>query len=126
MPDTDVRPYNGMACRWLGNEQVQLAITTDRGPRIVFWGRPGGANLFAEAPDAVIPTPDGPFHLLGGHRLWYAPEVLNRTYGPDNDPVAVDEGPGGLVFSGRADAAGIVKQIAVAVAVDRPEVVGSS
>lgn len=123
MADTDSGEFNGMACRWLGNKHVRLAVTTDRGPRIVFWGRPGGANLFTEVPEAVIPAPDGPYYLLGGHRLWYAPEVLNRTYGPDNDPVAVDEGPHGLAFTGPVDGAGIVKQIAVAVAADRAEVV---
>jgi hypothetical protein len=122
MTSVDAGEFNGMPCRWLGNEQVRLAVTTARGPRIVFWGRREGANLFAELPNAVLDNPDGPYHLLGGHRLWYAPEVLNRTYWPDNEPLTVDERADGAAFTAPPDGAGIVKQIAVAVAPDQPEV----
>ena len=122
MTTTDADHFNGMACRWLGNDQVRLAITTKRGPRIVFCGWREGPNLFAELPEAKADTPDGPYHFLGGHRLWYAPEVLNRTYGPDADPVAVTEEGAATTFTAPPDPSGIAKQITVAVAPDRPEV----
>jgi hypothetical protein len=122
MTDITAGQFNGMACYWLGNDQVRLAVTTERGPRIAFWGWREGTNLFAEVPEAVLATPAGPFHLLGGHRLWYAPEVLDRTYWPDNDPVTVAEIAGGAAFTTPVDGAGIVKQITVAVAPERPEV----
>jgi hypothetical protein len=122
MSTTDADHFNGMACRWLGNDQVRLAVTTARGPRIVFFGWRDGPNLFAELPDAAAETPDGPYHFLGGHRLWYAPEVLNRTYGPDTEPLVVRDGDDGTTFTAPADPSGIVKQMTVAVAADRPEI----
>jgi hypothetical protein len=115
--------FNGMACLWLDNGQVRLAVTTDRGPRIVFWGRQAGENLLAELPDAVSEGPDGTtLHFLGGHRLWYAPEVRSRTYWPDDDPLQVNRSPDGASFAAPADGAGIVKQIAVDLAPGGPEV----
>src|ERR671935_2525211 len=98
MVSVTVGEFNGMACRWLENEHVRLAVTTGRGPRIVFFGWREGENLFAELPNAVLETPEGGFHLLGGHRLWHAPEVLNRTYWPDDDPVEVVETEAGASF----------------------------
>lgn len=122
MTEITAGEFNGMACCWLSNDHVRLAVTTERGPRIAFWGWHDGENLFAEVPEAVLATPAGPFHLLGGHRLWYAPEVLDRTYWPDNDPVTVAEIAGGAAFTTPVDGAGIVKQMTVVVAPERPEV----
>src|SRR5438105_15948158 len=99
MSEIKTGEFNGMACVWLGNEHVRVAITTDRGPRVVFWGWRQGENLFAELPDAVIDTPEGGYHLLGGHRLWYAPEVMERTYWPDNEPVSVEATATGVAFT---------------------------
>ena len=31
----------------------------------------------------------GTFHSYGGHRLWHAPEEINRTYLPDDSPVEI-------------------------------------
>lgn len=114
--------FNGMACRWLSNDQVRLAVTTEQGPRIVFWGWRDGTNLFAELPDAVVDSPVGTLHLLGGHRLWYAPEVFDRTYWPDNDPVAVTPIEGGALFTAPIDGVGVVKAIAVRMSASGPEV----
>jgi len=114
--------FNDMACRWLGNDQVRLAVTTDRGPRVVFWGWHDGQNLFAELPGAAMDTPNGTLHFLGGHRLWYAPELLDRTYWPDNAPVKVTEIAEGVAFTAPADGVGIVKTIALQVAARDPEV----
>lgn len=69
----------------LANEFFQLECLAEAGPRIVRlipeWM---GENIFAEAPEAVAQTPYGDFHYLGGHRLWVAPESLERTYIPDD------------------------------------------
>ena len=73
--------FNSLACRWLTNGQLRLAVTTERGPRIVFCGLGEGRNLLAETPEFMLPSPNGPLGLLGGHRLWYAPELPERTYG---------------------------------------------
>lgn len=48
----------------------------------------GGDNLFAELPDLTLDCPGaGPYHLYGGHRLWFAPEEPGITYLPDDSPV---------------------------------------
>ena len=69
----------------LANEFFQLECLAEAGPRIVrlipAWL---GENLLAEVPEAVTPTPYGDFHFLGGHRLWIAPESIEKTYIPDD------------------------------------------
>ena len=116
--------FGNMACLWLGNERVRLAITTDRGPRVVFWGWRDGENLLAELPGASMPTPNGTYFFVGGHRLWYAPEALRTTYWPDNDPLAVEViGDNSASFTAPPDGTGIVKALLVEMSPDRPEVI---
>jgi len=102
-------------CRRLTNGTVELVITASVGPRVVRYGFPGGQNLLGEYPDEVVPTPMGPLHLLGGHRLWAAPELMEITYAPDDAPVKVkEEGPLAAVFTQSVDQAGLEKEIRVA------------
>jgi len=54
-------------------------------------------NLLAELPEMTTPTPYGDYHILGGHRLWHAPEGMPRSYLPDNDGVQVENLPDGRV-----------------------------
>lgn len=70
--------------------ELRLEVAVDAGPRIVHLSKPGGANVFAETPDAGWETVYGrPFRLLGGHRLWSAPEVAPEQQVPDDEPVDV-------------------------------------
>lgn len=108
--------FNGLACRWLSNGRVRLAVTTGRGPRVVCCTVGDGRNLFAETPDFTLPAPGGTLALLGGHRLWYAPEVPERTYWPDDLPVTVVDDPSGARFTAAVDGAGIEKSLQVALA----------
>jgi hypothetical protein len=72
------------------NETVQIFVLADVGPRIIWYGFNDGENILHEAaPDTGL-TGGSEFRLYGGHRLWVSPEV-DRTYFPDNKPVAVDE-----------------------------------
>ena len=114
--------FNGMPCRWLENNTVKLAVTTSRGPRVVFWGPKDGDNIFVSLPDAVADTPAGQYSFLGGHRLWYAPERLETTYWPDNDPVEVTDIPGGSRFTALPDGPGIAKELSITLSPDGPEV----
>lgn len=116
MSDQHRADFNGMACHWLTNGRLRLAITTERGPRIVFCGLDGGRNLLVETPEFMLPSPNGPLGLLGGHRLWYAPELPERTYWPDERPVTVEELTGGARFTAAIDGAGIEKSFAVTLA----------
>ncbi len=115
-------PFNDIPCAWLTNGQVRLAVSTDRGPRVLSWGLEGGPNLFAELLDFVVDSPGGPFHFLGGHRLWHGPESLAVTYWPDDEPVQIRTTEQGAVFTPPPDGLGIVKEIEFALAADRPEV----
>ncbi|MDD3726062.1 MAG: hypothetical protein PHI44_02555 [Candidatus Ratteibacteria bacterium] len=49
-------------------------------------------NLFNILPDAGVETPDGFWHIYGGHRLWSSPEAMPRSYSMDNEPVKIDAG----------------------------------
>jgi hypothetical protein len=84
-------------CIELGNDSLSLLITRSVGPRIISLRSNQGENLFAEIPDQTLECPGvGVLNLLGGHRLWHAPEDPRRTYLPDDNPVEVSETPGGV------------------------------
>ena len=74
----------------LSNAVVELIVTADVGPRIVFYGFRGGENLLHEVVVDAGKTGGSAFRLYGGHRLWVSPEV-ERTYYPDNTPVTVSQ-----------------------------------
>lgn len=76
--------HRGHDCvRVSAGDGLVALVAVDVGPRILFLGEPGGDNLLAELADRTIEGPGGPYRLLGGHRLWTAPEVPSRTYLPD-------------------------------------------
>jgi hypothetical protein len=114
--------FNGLACRWLSNGRVRLAVTTGRGPRVVSFGPEGGRNLFAETPEFALESPYGELRLLGGHRLWTAPEILERTYWPDDQTVMVEELTDGARFITEPDGVGIVKELTLTLAADEARV----
>lgn len=91
-----------------------MTITLDAGPRIVGYVLDGHRDLFADLPDATIDHPSvGRFRMIGGHRLWRAPEVPRITYQPDDRPVAVDQRDDGLTVNGPPDSDDIVKTISI-------------
>jgi hypothetical protein len=90
--------YRGGAALSLRTPRLELVVTTDRGPRVVSFraARGGGENLFIEFPEDA-PRAHG-LALLGGHRLWHAPEAIPRTYQPDDLPLAVRPLPAGVAL----------------------------
>ncbi|MDH7600987.1 MAG: hypothetical protein QHI38_02460 [Armatimonadota bacterium] len=75
----------------LTNGIVDVMVTTDFGPRIIYYGFCGGPNILGELPKTeAVKTEFGEWHPYGGHRLWAAPEAMPRSYWPDNDPVQVE------------------------------------
>lgn len=74
-------------CLSLSNGTVELIISTDVGPRVLFYGYEGGQNFFCNFDEQIENIIPGEWQSYGGHRLWHAPEVSPRTYYPDNDPV---------------------------------------
>jgi hypothetical protein len=75
----------------ISNSTVELVVLADVGPRIVSYRFvASGENIFYEVPEQAGLTGGSDFRLYGGHRLWIWPEV-ERTYFPDNCPVAVSQ-----------------------------------
>ena len=78
-------------CCKLSNGKVDVLVTAEVGPRVIFYGFSGGENVFAELGEDVVVKHDwGEWHPWGGHRFWHAPEVLPRSYVPDDDPVEIE------------------------------------
>lgn len=91
---------------------VEATVVLDAGPRILGYARHGGPQLFASVPGEVLDRPGGPgFELIGGHRLWRAPEAPEVTYRPDSEAVTIDHDNHGIRITGPADAEGISKTI---------------
>jgi hypothetical protein len=78
--------------------------------------------MLAELPDAAVETPRGRYQLLGGHRLWHAPEASPRTYVPDQK-ITIERTVGAIRLSAATEpAAAIAKAIEIRLAADRPRV----
>lgn len=91
---------------------VEAVVAADFGPRVVWLGFTGGANLFAELPDVTQDTSLGTWRIRGGHRLWHSPEGMPRSYAPDNDPVSVELSDGWVQVSQNAEpGTGIAKSL---------------
>jgi hypothetical protein len=105
--------FAGHECVRLEGDAGAVIVTTSVGPRILgLFGR--GDNMLAILPGSTIGRPEGPpFRLLGGHRLWAAPEVPRITYEPDDRPCAVTEIEGGVRVEAPADGADLIKAIEV-------------
>ncbi|WP_135663611.1 hypothetical protein [Halorhabdus rudnickae] len=93
----------------IANGTIELLAPTTIGPRIVRFGFEGGPNefqLFEEGRDE--------WPLVGGHRLWHAPENSDRTYEPDMDPIEAEVLIDGVRLVGPEDpGAGVQKAITV-------------
>jgi hypothetical protein len=100
-------------CYRLWNDSVELVVTTDVGPRIIRFGFIG-ENEFGEFPEHSGQSGGDEFRLYGGHRLWHAPESLERTYCPDNAPVALERQADGVRITQPTEAkTGIQKEIVI-------------
>jgi hypothetical protein len=105
--------FEGHECVRLADEVAAVLVTVSIGPRVLgLVGREG--NLMAVLPEAALDLPGGGrFRLLGGHRLWAAPEVPDVTYQPDERPCAVSEVEAGVRVEAPVDGAGFAKAIEV-------------
>lgn len=106
--------FNGTACLWLQNDALRLALAVERGLRVLYFSAAGSGNLFAELGQMETGLPEHPYPLLGGHRLWHAPEWAPRTYWPEAEPFEVHSGETWASASVPADPGGIARSIHVA------------
>jgi hypothetical protein len=81
------------------NGGAELVVTASAGPRIIHYGFAGGGNFFhvyADGRGFHHRSDWGEWVIMGGHRLWAAPEIAPSTYHPDNDPVRIELHADGL------------------------------
>ncbi|HZW03385.1 MAG TPA: DUF4380 domain-containing protein [Anaerolineaceae bacterium] len=116
--------YRGWAnCYRLANRSVELIVTTDVGPRVIFFGFSGEENEFYEKPEDLGQTGGDQWRLFGGHRLWHAPEKPERTYYPDNHPVRIETDAACVRLTAEAEAnTGIEKTIEIELDAEAPVV----
>ncbi len=92
--------YRGGEAVVLSTSALELAVTTEVGPRVVtlrsIAGKKAG-NIFLECP-ANEQRYHG-YYLRGGHRLWHSPEDIVRTYQPDDEPLAVKPLKNGIALA---------------------------
>ena len=97
-------------CLQFEHAGIQCIVTTEVGPRVLFFGRPNGFNhFFVKAEHMGLR--DGLYHSFGGHRLWLAPEDRLRTYTPDSSPVKVEATASSITLASGPDCFGVSKSI---------------
>lgn len=104
----------------VSNGTVEALVTTDLGPRVIFYGFIGGQNFmndnrpyFGTKTDEAYEKHFGKgtfWENLGGHRIWISPESYPETYNPDNYSVDYEITQSGAVFKPRAEIANGVKK----------------
>jgi hypothetical protein len=83
-------PYRNWSNCWrMANPAVELIVTADVGPRIIYFGRIGGHNLFKNYDAQMGGSGEPAWMIRGGSRIWIAPEDRVASYAPDNDPVDI-------------------------------------
>ena len=118
--------FLNLDCVQLKNDALELLVTQSVGPRIIRLSLIGGENLLAELPDLAIDCPgqNEQMNFFGGHRLWHAPQVPERTHMPDNQPVSIAETKGGLEVTQPTEAAtGLQKTMRITLPDDSATVV---
>ncbi len=79
------KEYSGWKnCVSISNGTVELIVTTDVGPRIIYYGFTGGPNHMKIFDSQAGVTGGNEWMSFGGHRLWHSPEAFPRTYEAEN------------------------------------------
>ncbi len=74
-------------CYRIFDNEAELIVTTDVGPRVIRYGFIGGQNMFKEFVDQLGRSGESSWQPRGGHRIWIAPEIVPETYALYNGPV---------------------------------------
>jgi hypothetical protein len=86
---------NWQNCYQVSNAHLSMTVTADVGPRILHFGIPAQPSVLYEDKTQLGLTGGDEWRAYGGHRFWIAPEN-ERTYFPDNRPVAIETLSDGL------------------------------
>jgi hypothetical protein len=116
--------YNGWdRCVEMSNDQARLIVTADVGPRIIYFGAPGGENMFhqREGQQGLVNSQE--WMIYGGHRLWHSPQLGFRPNQIDNEKVPYHAEGNSVQFNCPGEkATGIQKQLCVTLADNEPRV----
>lgn len=95
--------YHGPALGWLESPFLRLGYLKEGGLRILrLLPVALNCNLLAETPDFGWETPHGWFAILGGHRLWHAPQT-EKTAVPETGQIEVRASAGSVDLFRPAD-----------------------
>jgi hypothetical protein len=97
--------FEGTAAIELRTPALRLIAVSAVGPRIAFFGRPGGENLLLWRPGEFR---RGAWDLLGGHRIWVTRPLADEaeeTYLVDGAPCDVAVAADGFTLTSAIDAA---------------------
>jgi Domain of unknown function (DUF4380) len=116
--------YHGRPTHRLESAHLWLEALATAGPRIVRLGLAGSPiNLLAETPEVSWETPLGRYELLGGHRLWFAPEDPDLVAVPDSHGLELQvEGDRIRLIGPDEPSTGLRRSIAVRLDPDHPAV----
>jgi len=95
--------FHGFEAVELVTPVLRLVALTSMGPRVAFFGQPGGDNLLMWTPGKYR---RGKWDLMGGHRLWVArpgADEAEETYAADNQPCHFDMHPDGFTLTAAVD-----------------------
>jgi len=81
-------------CLEIANGRLDIYVTIDVGPRIIYCSMDGSPNMMLEDIERKVSKDvssmfgiDKYWYIYGGHRLWFSPEEYPKTYYPDNEKV---------------------------------------
>lgn len=105
MEINEIEDENFGKCVKISNGIIDAVVSIDFGPRILFFGFTGEANVFYTDPSRRCKIPLDPvsgqpetFYYYGGHRLWFSRERSVKTILPDNEPVVYSILPDSVRF----------------------------
>ena len=70
--------------------EIELIVTGDVGPRVIYYGFAGGQNVFKNFEDQMEKSGEDAWTIRGGSRIWIGPEDRKASYAPDNAPVEIE------------------------------------
>lgn len=116
--------YGGWSnCIRLSNDESELIISTDVGPRIIYFGFTNQQNFFYLSPEDSGKIGGNNWRIYGGHRLWLAPEAMPRSYYPDNNPVSYTCNAHTIKLTQAKEiTTGIVKEMEITLSSDKNQV----
>ncbi|MGQ0601999.1 MAG: hypothetical protein ACT4QE_09925, partial [Anaerolineales bacterium] len=110
-------------CYRLFNNDLELIVTTDVGPRVVWCSFIDRPNHLAEFPNDHGQMGGNAFRMYGGHRFWLAPEGVPRSYYPDNNSVTFEDHSDFIrLIAPIETTTGLQKEIDLGLATDAPRV----